>query len=305
MKLAKTPAMKLSVGPVLYYWPKQQIEDFYQELLTSPADIIYLGEAVCSKRKELRTGDWIALAEALSQSGKQIVLSTLALIEARSEISSLKKICDNNNCLVEANDMAAIQLLSERKLPFVAGHSVNIYNGQTLAILQRQGLQRWVMPVELNAQTLSGILDHARQAGFANKIETEIFSHGHLPLAYSARCFIARAENLAKDDCQLRCIDYPDGLLMQTQEREKLFNLNGIQTQSSAIYNLLPEWKKMHELGVDIMRVSPSSTSTLDVLHQFSQCFIQDQAPINLIDADQCNGYWYGQPGNQQILTEH
>ena len=46
--------MKISVGPILYYWPKQQVLDFYQRLLDSSVDIIYLGEAVCSKRHELR-----------------------------------------------------------------------------------------------------------------------------------------------------------------------------------------------------------------------------------------------------------
>ena len=51
--------MKLSLGPLLYYWPKQTVEDFYQQALTSKADVIYLGETVCSKRRELKPRDWI------------------------------------------------------------------------------------------------------------------------------------------------------------------------------------------------------------------------------------------------------
>ena len=50
--------MKYSLGPVLYYWPKETLEDFYQQAATSSADVIYLGEAVCSKRRATKVGDW-------------------------------------------------------------------------------------------------------------------------------------------------------------------------------------------------------------------------------------------------------
>ena len=74
--------MKLSLGPLLYYWPKQTVEDFYQQALSSEADTIYLGETVCSKRRELKTRDWISLAKELNGQGKEIVLSSMALLEA-------------------------------------------------------------------------------------------------------------------------------------------------------------------------------------------------------------------------------
>lgn len=294
--------MKLSLGPILYYWPHQKVTDFYQQAIESPADIIYLGESICSKRQELRTPDWLELAAELLESGKEVVLSTLALIEARSELSSLRKICDNSGCLIEANDIAAVELLSEKKLPFVAGTSINIYNAHTLHILHKAGLQRWVMPVELNRTTLQNILIDAQKMGFADKIETEIFSYGRLPLAYSARCFTARAKDLPKDDCQLKCIDYPDGIPLHTQENQSLFTINGIQTQSGQIYNLLDEYSTMAEIGVDIMRVSPKSTGTFEVLEQFNQAICGEETKAQLIASDLkneefCNGYWYGLPG--------
>ncbi len=289
--------MKLSLGPILYYWPRQKVHNFYQQMLESPVDIIYLGEAVCPKRQELRTPDWLQLAADLCESGKEVVLSTLALIEARSEISSLKKICDNSPCLIEANDMAAVQLLSERKLPFVAGTSINIYNAHTLARLHKRGLKRWVMPVELNRNALSGILDDARTMGFADRIETEVFSYGKLPLAYSARCFTARAQNLPKDNCQLSCLKFPEGISMRTQESQNLFTLNGIQTQSDSYYNLLSQWRDMREMGVDILRISPQNERTGKVVESFADAISQDTQPLALISEDHCNGYWYGKPG--------
>ncbi len=297
--------MKLSLGPNLYYWPHQQVADFYQQMIDAPLDIIYLGEAVCSKRQELRTGDWIELAAQLCESGKQVVLSTLSLIEARSEISALKKICDNSPCLVEANDMAAVQMLSARKLPFVTGTSINIYNAHTLARLYQQGLQRWVMPVELNAETLRDILNDAHDMGFADKIETEVFSYGKLPLAYSARCFTARAKNLPKDNCLLSCIEYPDGLTMRTQEDDQLFTLNGIQTQSAATYNLIAEWQKMREMGVNIMRISPQAEGTLEVVNRFFDTIQKQQTPLTLLPEElECNGYWFGKPGMDLVAPE-
>jgi collagenase-like PrtC family protease len=58
--------MKYSLGPVLYYWPKETLEDFYQQAANSSADTIYLGEAVCSKRRATKVGDWMEMAKALA-----------------------------------------------------------------------------------------------------------------------------------------------------------------------------------------------------------------------------------------------
>ena len=49
--------MKLSLGPVLFYWDRQQTLDFYANMASQPLDVIYLGETVCSKRRALMLDD--------------------------------------------------------------------------------------------------------------------------------------------------------------------------------------------------------------------------------------------------------
>ena len=231
--------MKIALGPLLYFWEKQRVEALYQQLAETESDIVYLGETVCSKRRELKLGDWLAIAKALRAQGKEVVLSTLALIQAPSELNEVKRWLDNGELLIEANDMGAIQLAHEAKLPFVCGPAINCYNADVIALLLARGMQRWVMPVELSRDWLQLLLAECEQRGLRNKFEVEVFSYGNLPLAYSARCFTARAENRAKDQCELACINYPAGRVAQSQEGQPVLLLNGIQTQSGYFYKLL------------------------------------------------------------------
>lgn len=298
--------MRLSLGPVLYFWSRPTLEDFYQQHINSPVDVIYLGETVCAKRRSLKPAEWIELGKQLAKSGKQIVLSTLALVEAGSDLSGVKQLCSNGELLVEANEMGAVQLMAEQKLPFVAGPSLNIYNAYTLKELHKKGLSRWVMPVELDATTLADIVNDAQTLGFGDDIETEVFAFGRLPLAYSARCFTARFRNVPKDNCQFVCQDYPEGLAMDSQEGEAFFNINGIQTQSGRIQHLLPHWQQMQELGVDLLRISPQPAHTTEIIQRYHQNInnaSQDNDIKHYLSAPACDGYWRGESGMDYIAT--
>jgi collagenase-like PrtC family protease len=297
-----TTVPKLALGPILYYWSKQQVEDFYQGVANTSVDIVYLGETICSKRRIMRTKDWIRIGEQLQAQGKTVILSTLTLLEAASELSALKRLCVESPFLIEANDIAAVQILNELGKSFVTGPSVNIYNSRTLKKLSEKGLLRWTLPVELSATELAEFQQHR-----PNNVETEVFAWGRLPLAYSARCFTARADNLQKDDCQFRCLDYPDGLLLSTREDEAFLCINGIQTQSARTVNLLGEIDRLIDLGVDVLRISPQSHNTIDIIDRFTAVLNDSQSPKRFdtelegwMPTTVCNGYWNGDAGMQR-----
>lgn len=294
--LTTTPP-KLSLGPVPYYWPRGQLLDFYERMAQTPVDIVYIGETVCPKRRALRREQWLELAQWLEQAGKEVVLSSLTLIESGSDLALLKRLCRNGRFMVEANDMGAVGLLAGQQ-PFVSGPSVNVYNAATLDVLARQGLKRWVLPVELSQATLRD-MQRQRPPG----VETEVLVFGRLPLAYSARCFTARAHNLPKDDCQFRCLDYPDGLLLSTRETHPFLVLNGIQIQSARSCNLIDATQELVDLKVDVLRISPQARHTERVIQAF-HARLHGSAPqdgsINLDEltpSGSCNGYWHGTAG--------
>lgn len=282
--------MKYSLGPVLYYWSKEKLESFYQTAAKSSADVIYLGETVCSKRRATKMGDWLDMAKMLAAEGKQVVLSTLALVQAPSELNELKRYVDNGDFLIEASDIGAVNVAAERKLPFVAGHALNCYNAVTLRLLLKQGMTRWCMPVELSRDWLENLLNQCDELGIRNQFEVEVLSYGHLPLAYSARCFTARSEDRPKDECETCCSKYPTGRNMLSQENQQVFVLNGIQTMSGYVYNLGNELASMKGL-VDVVRLSPVGMDTLQVLEHF-RANENGSAPLTLASQSDCNGYW-------------
>ncbi len=230
----------------------------------------------------------------LREAGKEVVLSTPVLIESDSDIACMRRVCEQDDYLVEANDVGAVRCMGGR--PFVGGPHLNVYHADTLAWLASLGARGCVVPVEMDGATLAAL-----SAGRCAGVALEVLAWGRMPLAFSARCFTARHHRLRKDACEFRCLDYPDGLVAATGEGQAFFTLNGIQTQSATCLDLCGEALSLAHMGVDMLRVSPQSTGTLETVAALAAIRAGARAPapsgVVPAGAQPCNGYWHGRPG--------
>ncbi|MBF0176022.1 MAG: U32 family peptidase [Magnetococcales bacterium] len=294
--------MKIAIGPVLYEWGKKGLRDFYRRMAeTTSADILYIGEVVCSKRNHLSPEEMAQLAEALRPTGKEIVFSTLGLVMTEEEQLYLRQVIQEATRLgvmFEANDMAGVAI-GEGCL-MVAGPHITTYNPETLDFLAGVGVRRVVAPVELSQAMIAGIMQQIR-----SQVEMEVFAYGRLPLTFSARCYTARAFRLPKTNCQYKCGEFPDGMIMKTQEDEPLLNINGVQTLSARVFNLVAEVEQLAASGVKIVRLSPQSQGMEEIVHIWHERLsgrmdvseaLQRLQTINH-DEPFCNGYYHGRAG--------
>lgn len=296
--------MKLSLGPLLYYWPRQSVLDFYAGVADSAADIVHLGETVCSRRHELRLDDWIELGEMLASAGKEVVLSSQSLVESESDLKTLRRVVEQARFRVEANDMGAVRLLAAAGCDWIAGPGLNIFNPATLGVMIEAGASRWVVPPEM-----SGAMLRELRATLTGTLETEVFAYGRLPLAHSARCFTARHFNLQKDGCEFRCLGISDGIVLRTREGEAFLTLNGVQTQSARVHNLLADLPTLGDCA-EVLRISPQGNHTLEIVALFRDALDARRQPKAALDASlalmpeaPCNGFWHGKPGVDQLVS--
>ncbi len=297
--------MKLSLGPVLFFWPKETLIDFYAHLLDAPLDTVYLGEVVCSRRQKMRFDDWMSLAEDMAESGKEIILSSHVLLESESDLKRLRKIAGQGKFKIEANDMGAVKLAREHGIPFVAGATLNIYNEATLDVFRQLGAYRWLPPAELSRDKIAVI------TAAAGDLETELFAWGKIPLAYSSRCFTARHYNLNKDSCEFRCLDHEHGMTMNTREGQPFLTVNGIQTMSYGCQSLLAHHQDAAAIGIGMLRLSPQLTDMPRIieLHRAVLDGQTDSATAldelkRLATGTLVDGYWHGQPGIETLKEE-
>ena len=122
--------------------------------------------------------------------------------------------------------------------------------------------------------------------------------------------FAGRRPNLLKDDRRFSCLDHSDGLLLTTRENEELLVINGTQTQSSKVYNLVDSLDEMRALGVDVLRLSPQAQHMPGIVALFDAARKQALAPDEalahmqpLMPGQGCNGYWHGRTGLEQTQT--
>ncbi len=273
---ANPPNLSLTIGPLLYWWPRNAVMDFYADVADSAASTVVLGELICSRRNDFKHDDWLALARDLAAAGKRVVLGTMALLATEAELRSAARLAEQDEFAVEAGDISALGRLARaararpQRPPFVLGPHINVYSRPALVEHAALGAGTWVAPLELGLDAVARVNPPAdRVQGPAGPLRTEVFGFGRMPLAFSARCFTARHHRLSKDDCDFRCRQDADGLLLSATDGQPFLALNGIQTQSAALHCLVHEADALRAAGVDSVRLSPCSRDFAHVIRIF------------------------------------
>ncbi|MBT4889470.1 MAG: U32 family peptidase [Rhodospirillales bacterium] len=291
---------KLTLGPVMFNWKPEEWRDFYFRMADeSCVDTVCVGEVVCSKREPFFTPLIPEIVERLQQSGKEVVLSTLALIMSKRDMTTVRDITAMDDILIEANDVSALSLLKGK--PHVIGPFANIYNEGTLGFLSRNGATRIALPVELSLESISSL------AANRGDVELEVFAYGRLPLAISARCYHARSHGLTKDSCLYVCDKDVDGMDVDTLDGDPFLVVNGLQTLSYNCNNFIHELPKLAAAGISHFRLSPHSWDMVKVAQAFRDVLdgkIDAQEADDILDdlsdgMPSSNGYLYGREGMQ------
>lgn len=260
-KATKKPAKasrksRLTLGPLFFNWPADKRRDFYKRIADeTDIDVVYLGEVVCSKREPFFEDDLPKIAERLKKAGKEVVLSTLALVTSEREMKAIAERA-KQGFLIEANDVACLQALDGK--PHVIGPFINVFNESARDFLIRNKAKRIALPVELPAPSIKVLATKS-------KAETEVLVFGRVPLSVAMRCYHARAFGLNKDSCQFVCGQSSDGLAADTVDERPILTVNGTQTLSHGYGVLLEELPELQKMGVTHFRLSPQDTDMVEV----------------------------------------
>jgi O2-independent ubiquinone biosynthesis protein UbiV len=257
--------MDLTIGPIQFNWPAQQWSDFYARIADeAPVDKVVLGELVCSKRLPFYADRIPEAIGRLERGGKQIALTSLALVTLPRERRAAAALFEDEGPEVEINDLTLMRWAGEKHL-FSIGPLVNVYNESTLRFLARKGARSICLPPELSFASVAVLAEAARR----KSIGCEVWAFGRAPLAISGRCYHARVHGLAKDSCQFVCDRDPDGLTVGTLDKQAFLAVNGVQTLSFNCVNLAGDIRQLAAAGVTSLRLSPHSGDFVGVTKAF------------------------------------
>ncbi len=294
----------LTLGPVLFHWPAEKLKDFYFQIADeAPVDAVYLGETICAKRAPFFAPFIPEVVARLEAAGKKVILSSLAAITTPKDRAHLQKTLKEKDREIEANDLAALHILSGS--PHRIGPFVNVYNEDTLAFLTKRGATYFTLPPELPQDVLAALGGAAQDLDVT--LETIVF--GRVPLALSGRCYHARAADRRRDNCRYACENDPDGLSLKTLDGQDFLTINGIQTLSHPCLNMIHELSALQACGIRSFRLSPHTCNMIEVAKIFRAVLDGGEDPacaetrLRMLwpDTPHANGFFYGREGFRRM----
>ena len=292
--------MKITLGPIPFLWEKERILSFYKEVSATPVSTVYLGEVVCSKRSVLGRDTIEAIARMLSDAGKEVVVSTLGLITHRDELNFIESLC-SLPLNIEVNNIGVLNLCPD-KSRVICGPHLAIYNAPALKFLAGLGIRRIVFMPELSQQAIESL------SLSVPSVEKEIIAFGNLPLAFSWRCYTARALNLSKTNCAIVCNKYPSGMPLDTMEGMPLFNINGTQLMSEKKVCMIEQINILRSFGIGHLRIIPQEHHTSEIVAIFNKTLTGDLSVPTALEvlkkfapAGISNGWFHGRAGWEYV----
>lgn len=244
----------LSVGPLLFNWPDEQIKNFYTAVAEDEnINRVYLGEVVCAKRFSKRRALFERILNQLQVSKKEVFLSTPCLVVDPRDLELLDYITGfNDRVTIEANDLTSVGALAGSA--FALGPYINMYSEKTLSCFIQDGACSITLPFEMG-------FDIIRKLTPTIDIEFGCHVFGPTPLAISSRCYHARAYGKRKDTCGIVCGKDPEGLCVTTMDGKEFLTINGLQTLSVTTANLVQEIPLLQKEGITNFIISPQQES--------------------------------------------
>ena len=288
--------MDLTIGPNAFFWTAEAVRAFYRAVAASPVSRVVVGEWVCSKRLPFWQDEIPGAVEALQLAGKQVAITSLALITLPRERRQTAELVEMG-LPVEINDLSALRHIPEGA-EFWVGPVVNVYNEGTLDWLARRGATRICLPPELPLDSVARLAG----AGQATSVAIEVWGHGRAPLAISGRCYHARLHDRAKDSCQFVCGEDPDGRDVDTLDGQPFLTVNGVQTMGRAITTVADQLDDLRAAGVASLRLSPHIGDFAAVAAAYDAALaglprLAQQLQTLMPGASFCDGFLAGQPG--------